>query len=134
MDRSLNPNSGIRKQDGAMVIASVASNRIGRDLTWDWLRSNWDKISAYFDTAISSSVGHVIQSIASDFSSELKLKELSEFYETNKAGLGTARKATKIAIQWVRVNIKWMKNNYETIVNWLTDQLADTPIDRRPIE
>ena len=117
-----------------MVIASVANNRIGRDLTWDWLRSNWNKISAYFDTAISSSVGHVIQAIASDFSSELKLEELSDFYETNKAGLGTARKDTKIAIQWVRVNIKWMKNNYETIVNWLTDQLTDKPIDHRPIE
>lgn len=122
LDKSLTPNLGIRKQDGSKVISSVANNRIGRDMTWDWLRSNWDEISTYFDTAISSSVGHIISSIASDFNTELKLKELKEFYDTKKVHLRTARKDTEIAIQWVRVNIEWMKNNYDTIVKWLTEQ------------
>ena len=118
----MNPRGGIRKQDGTKVISSVASNRIGRDLTWDWLRSNWDHISSYFDTAISSSVGHMISSITSDFNTNLKLKELEVFYEENKAHLRTARKDTEISIQWVRVNIDWMKKNFGTIVKWLSDQ------------
>ena len=122
LDKTLNPSSGIRKQDGASVISSVASNRIGRDMTWDWLRGNWDEISTYFDTAISSSVGHMISSITSDFNTQLKLKELEEFYNTNKAHLRTAKKDTEISIQWVRVNMEWMNSNFDTIVNWLAEQ------------
>ena len=128
LDKSLDPNGVIRKQDGTKVISSIGSNRIGRDLTWDWLRSNWDQISSYFDTAISSSVGKMVSSIASDFNTELKLKELEEFYETNKAHLRTARKDTKIAIQWVRVNIAWMENNFKTIVTWLDQQTSRNDI------
>ena len=91
-------------------------------MTWDWLRGNWDEISTYFDTAISSSVGHMISSITSDFNTQLKLKELEEFYNTNKAHLRTAKKDTEISIQWVRVNMEWMNSNFDTIVNWLAEQ------------
>jgi aminopeptidase N len=124
LDKSLDPNGVIRKQDGTKVISSIANNRIGRDMTWDWLRSNWDQISSYFDTAISSSVGKIVSSIASDFNTELKLKELEEFYETNKDHLRTARKDTKIAINWVKVNIAWMENNFKVIVTWLSQQTS----------
>ena len=116
-------NSGIRKQDGASVICVVAMNRIGRDMTWDWLRSNWKIISKYFDTAISAAIGHVIKVIAVDFNTELKLNELIAFYELNKAGLGTAKKDTEIAIQLARANVKWMDKNYKIIVDWLNDHL-----------
>ena len=124
LDKSLDPNGVIRKQDGTKVICSIANNRIGRDMTWDWLRSNWDQISSYFDTAISSSVGKIVSSIATDFNTELKLKELEEFYETNKDHLRTARKDTKIAINWVKVNIAWMENNFKAIVTWLSQQTS----------
>ena len=120
----MDPNGIIRKQDGTRVISSIANNRIGRDLTWDWLRSNWNRLSEYFDTAISSSVGRMIGSISQDFNTDLKLKELVDFYEKNKVHLRTAKKDTEIAMQKVRVNINWMKNNFETIVEWLSEQAS----------
>ena len=46
---TIDPDSGIRKQDGSEVINSVATNSIGRDLAWNWLRNDWDRISAYYD-------------------------------------------------------------------------------------
>ena len=97
MDRSLKPDGGIRKQDALVAIWSVARNRIGRDMTWDWLRNNWDKISKYFDTTVSSTVGDIVQGIASDFSSESKLKELIDFYDRHEGDLDTIAELTKQA-------------------------------------
>ena len=29
-------------------------NLIGRYIAWNWIRDNWDRLSSYYDTAISS--------------------------------------------------------------------------------
>ena len=118
----MDPNGGIRKQDGGKVISRIGGNEIGRDMTWDWIRSNWKHLSSYFDTAISSSIGRVISAVTSDFHTDLQLQELEEFFHLNKAILRTAERHTKIAIQWVRVNNAWMKRNFDTIVVWLAAQ------------
>ena len=41
---SLTANSGVRKQDGYKVLGGVGRNTIGRSLTWDFVRDNWDII------------------------------------------------------------------------------------------
>ena len=41
---SMNASTGIRQQDARTVLASVASNTYGRDMTFDFARNNWDKI------------------------------------------------------------------------------------------
>jgi len=61
---SVDPNSGVRKQDGSSVISSIAGNSVGRYLVWNWIRSKWSVVSAYFDTAISSSVGKMVTACA----------------------------------------------------------------------
>mgnify|MGYP006897148871 CR=1 FL=1 len=38
--------SGIRKQDSGTVFEAVATNDIGRDLAWDYLRANVAEIQA----------------------------------------------------------------------------------------
>ena len=118
----MDPSGGIRKQDGAKILARIGENKIGRDITWDWIRSNWKYISSYFDTSISSYLGRAISAITSDFNTDLQLQELENFYHTNKAYLRTAERQTKNAIQWVRVNNAWMKRNFGTIVNWLVSK------------
>ncbi len=45
LNMSLTAGSGIRKQDGDFVIASVAYNTVGRDLAFDFVRNNWNKLS-----------------------------------------------------------------------------------------
>jgi aminopeptidase N len=41
---SIDPKSGIKKQDSYYVISGVAKNKVGRDMTWNWLRYNWKAI------------------------------------------------------------------------------------------
>jgi aminopeptidase N len=54
-----------------------------------------------------------------DFNDESKLKELEQFYEDHLLELGTGRLATETAIQKTKANMRWMKNNYNQIVEWL---------------
>ena len=42
---SIDPKSGIKKQDSNAVISGVARNKVGRDLAWNWLRANWKAIN-----------------------------------------------------------------------------------------
>ncbi len=119
LDMTIQAGSGIRKQDGTTVIVSIAANPVGRYMTWNWLRNSWDDITAYFDTAIMSSIGSIVSACTRDFNTPFELTELEAFYEAHKHELGTANRATVNAIEKVRANVKWMQNHYETIVNWL---------------
>ena len=120
---SIDSNSGIRKQDGSTVIKSVARNQIGRDITWDWLRSDWKRISNYYNPNTSKTIARVMRTLTSDFNTPLKLKELTEFYNEYKIELGSAKRNTLISIQNVKANVKWMNDNYQIISNWLQAKL-----------
>ena len=119
---SIDSHSGIRKQDGSTVIRSVATNSIGRDLVWNWLRNDWIRISTYYDPKSSKTLSRVITTITSDFNTELKLKELQEFYDEKGTELGRAKRNTLISLQNVKANVKWMKDNYQKITSWLKEQ------------
>ena len=43
---SLTAESGVRKQDGYKVMGGVGRKTIGRTLTWDFVRDNWDAIKS----------------------------------------------------------------------------------------
>ncbi len=44
LNYSITPGAGVRKQDSASVISIVANNAYGRDLAFDFVRSNWRNI------------------------------------------------------------------------------------------
>ena len=116
---SIDPDSGIRKQDGSTVIKSIARNQIGRDIVWNWLRNSWNSVSAYYNPKTSKTIARVMKTVTSDFNTPLKLSELTSFYNTHNLELGNAKRNTFIAIQNVKGNVKWMKDNYQQISNWL---------------
>ena len=120
---SIDSNAGIRKQDGSTVISSVARNQIGRDIAWNWLRNEWNRISAHFGARRGKTIGRVVKAISSDFNTPLKLKELKEFYADHELELGSAKRNTLISIQNVKANVKWMKDNYHMISDWLKSKI-----------
>jgi len=123
LEMALNEESGVRKQDGYRVISGVSKNIIGRYVAWNWIRQNWGALSAYYDTAISSSVGRIITAVASDFNTEFELKELQTFISDHEDELGSAARVANQMVEGTKSNIAWMSQHYQTIVNWLADNL-----------
>ena len=42
---SLNPDSGVRRQDGSKVIGNVALNTVGRYLAFDFVEQEWERVA-----------------------------------------------------------------------------------------
>jgi len=45
LNMTINPTSGILKQDGALAFRAVASNAIGHEIAFDFLQSNIKEIA-----------------------------------------------------------------------------------------
>merc|ERR1712200_396520 len=112
LDMSINESSGVRKQDGYRVI-------VGGYIAWDWIRANWAQLSAYYDTAISSSIGRILTAVASDFNTDFNLRQLEAFIAEHESELGTARRDAEVMVQGTKANIGWMTEHYNTILAWL---------------
>ena len=119
LEMALNEESGVRKQDGYRVIAGVSRNIVGRYVAWNWIRQNWGALSAYYDTAISSSVGRIITAVAADFNTEFELSELQAFISDHEDELGSAARVANQMVEGAKSNIDWMDQHYQTIVSWL---------------
>ena len=116
---SIDKNSGVRKQDGSRVIISVATNSVGRDLVWNWLRNDWKRISTYYNPKTGRTISKVIKRLTSEFNTPLKLKELEDFYSNHESELGRAKTNTVSSIQTTKANVNWMESNYQKISTWL---------------
>jgi len=125
LEMALNEETGVRKQDGYRVISGVSKNIIGRYVAWNWIRQNWGALSAYYDTAISSSVGRIISAVAADFNTEFELHELQTFISDHEGELGSAARVANQMVEGTKSNIAWMSQHYQTIVSWLSDNLPD---------
>jgi len=127
LEMALSEESGVRKQDGYRVIVGVSKNIVGRYIAWNWIRENWGALAAYYDTAISSSVGRIITAVASDFNTEFELEELQSFITAHEDELGSASRDAKQMVESTKSNMAWMEKHYQTIVDWLQPHLKSLP-------
>ncbi|XP_014255315.1 aminopeptidase N-like [Cimex lectularius] len=113
-------DSGIRKQDGATVFSTVASNQIGQSLAFAFVRDNWKKIKQFFGPT-AFTLDAIIRSTTSHMNTEYDLKMLKEFAEVNYNDLIEQSKAIEQSIEIVENKINWMKNNYGQVEKWLNE-------------
>jgi aminopeptidase N len=110
------------------VVESVARNKVGQNLAWKWLRSNWDQVLGQYKSEEASVMGNMMTACTETFNSESELKELEEFYTKNVNKLEPGKRATENAIKKTKGNIEWMKKNYQQIVDWLNEKNREAPV------
>nr|XP_046250906.1 aminopeptidase Ey-like [Scatophagus argus] len=112
----------IRKQDATSVITSVASNRVGQSLAWDFVREQWEYMFTQYGVG-SFSFASMISGVTARFSTPAELQELQEFMEEHSAaGFGSATLAVEQALERTRANIKWLQQNKQEIFDWFSSQ------------
>lgn len=121
LEMAVTPGSGVRKQDARKVFNSVAYNPIGRDLAWNFLQDRWNYILEYLGPG-SLHLSNIIKDTTNSFNTQLELKELERFKSDNSGHLGSATRALDQALESTRLNVQWMKNNYQPVVDWLAAQ------------
>ncbi|XP_041853340.1 aminopeptidase N-like isoform X2 [Melanotaenia boesemani] len=112
----------IRKQDASSVITSVATNRVGHSLAWDFVREQWKYMFTQYGVG-SFSFASIITGVTARFSTPAELQQLEDFVEEHKAtGFGSASLAVDQALERTEANIKWVEQNKLEVLNWFRSQ------------
>ena len=109
--------STLRAQDGPSLISAVAANRLGLQLTWTWLQSNWAAILVKWTQ--SSSLSRIVSSLSN--LTTLQSKQQVEAFFASHAHPG-AERAVKQAIERIESNAAWIARDYAATSEWLSQQ------------
>lgn len=108
----------VRSQDTVIAVASVARNRFGRDLAWEFLKSNWDEFDRRYGQggfAITSLVA-----ITGAFTNLDKAQEVEEFFKTHPAP--SATRTIQQSLERIRLNHAWIQLNDSGLSQWFDKQ------------
>lgn len=115
LDYSLSKD--VRAQDAVFIVRVVGSNPIGRDITWEFIKKNWQ----VFQTRYGG--GHfllstLIQTLDSLQSKE-KAKEIAAFFMANPAP--EAARTIAQVLEKIESNALWIKRDKDGIRKFLKD-------------
>ncbi|XP_041967197.1 alanyl (membrane) aminopeptidase a [Alosa sapidissima] len=114
----------IRKIDTVSTINYIASNVAGQALAWDFVRGNWKHFSEEHGGEIKF-LGDLIDGVTERFSTEYELQQLKQFqYDSDLTGdsIGSASRALERAIERTQINIQWVKDNKDTVLDWFRSE------------
>lgn len=109
----MSPN--VRDQDAPFLLSAVWQNKEGRELTWIFIRKNWNTLLKIYGDG-----GHFLSGIISPLGNHIKLKDLKDakiFFEKNAAP-GTERALEQI-YEKIASNAAWIRDDIKIIKNWL---------------
>ena len=112
LGRSL--SAGVRSQDTIGVVTGVASNRHGRDLTWEFVKGNWPEFDKRYGAGGFGLMRLV--SICGSFSNAAKLADVEGFFREHPTP--SAERTIRQALERIRLNIKWLERNRGDLAGW----------------
>ncbi|KAG5885709.1 hypothetical protein JTB14_037729 [Gonioctena quinquepunctata] len=114
----LSDGTSIRIQDADRVFESVAKNKIGTPIAFDFLRKNWDDLLNHYGDGFNI-LAKMIKSLAFQMNTEFQLSELERFRDSIKNNnISTTSSAFESAIETVKANVQWMEKNYHQVEEW----------------
>lgn len=118
IDLASNDETYVRKQDYFSLMASIASNPIGENLVWEYVKDHWLEIVERFGLN-ERNLGRMIPTITSRFTTQSKLNDMKAFFaKYPEAGAGANARIQ--AQEAVENNIKWLDRNKDAIGAWLS--------------
>uniref|UniRef100_H2Y8Z8 Aminopeptidase n=1 Tax=Ciona savignyi TaxID=51511 RepID=H2Y8Z8_CIOSA len=113
----------VRNQDAYSVYVGLCGNDYARDLTWDFLRREWDYIYEVYGSGFFR-INSIIEGCTSRFSTEFELKELETFKESRSDQLGTGARSVDQALELTKTNIQWRTDYEDTVFSWLNETMS----------
>ena len=104
----------VRSQDTITVVAGVASNPIGREPAWEFVKDNW----AEFDRRYGGGGFGLMRlvSIVNSFTTEEHKADVEKFFTDNPTP--AAERTIRQAMERMRLNIRWLEQNRSALNGW----------------
>ena len=112
LDRSL--SAEVRVHDAINVVTSVAGNRRGRDLAWDFLKASWNEFDRRYGEGGFGLMRLV--SITSGFTTREKAEEVERFFSDHPAP--AAERSVRQSLERIRLNVAWLDRNRDDLREW----------------
>lgn len=104
----------VRSQDAIFVVLSVASNPAGRQLAWDFFKTNANVFIEKYKGGFL--LGRLAKGSFDGFASEEKALEAVQFFE--QTPIASAKRAVDQGLETVRSNANWLQRELDSIVAW----------------
>ncbi|KAK1126499.1 hypothetical protein K0M31_005134 [Melipona bicolor] len=114
----------IRGQDFATLLIKIATNPVGLDVAWNFVRSRWETLLVKYERN-EYTLGNTVCAIVSLFKDREKLREATQFFLQKKADLKVTENAKRNAIEEIENNIDWLDANSRSIEQWLSSNGFD---------
>merc|ERR1712071_14236 len=116
----------VRRQDFIEMISQMGqSGIVGRDVVWNYVKSNWDVIVERFGIG-NRHLGRVVSRVSRTFNTQAQLDDLRAFFLKYPDG-GAGARNRLVAEETLIQNIEWASDpqRVEKISEWLKDNLKD---------
>lgn len=105
----------VRAQDSVFIIASVAINPLGRDLSWTYFKENWKILLNQYQGGFL--LTRLVKHLTENFASEEKALEIENFFKTHDFP-GTERTVQQ-SIETIKLNSAWLQRDLSKITEYL---------------
>ncbi|QHN93818.1 Aminopeptidase [Arachis hypogaea] len=93
----------VRSQD---VIMGLPTSPEGRDVAWEWLKENWERILKTYGSGFL--ITRFVSAVVSPFASVEKAKEVEEFFVSH--GTQSIARTLKQSLERVNINANWVQS------------------------
>uniref|UniRef100_F7ETK7 Leucyl-cystinyl aminopeptidase n=1 Tax=Xenopus tropicalis TaxID=8364 RepID=F7ETK7_XENTR len=107
----------IRSQELPAVLGFISKGSPGYLLAWEFAKQNWDLITQKFMPG-SFPIQSIVSTTTYHFSTDTHLNEVIAFFNSTK-GKSREMWCVKEAVETIKFNIEWMKNNLDSLKTWL---------------
>ena len=97
----------VRVHDTISVLTSVAGNRLGRDLAWEFVKDNWSELDRRYSDGgfgLMRLVG-----MASSFTTPEMREDVERFFTDHPTP--AAERTIRQSLECIRINIAWLERN-----------------------
>ncbi|KAL3271137.1 hypothetical protein HHI36_021634 [Cryptolaemus montrouzieri] len=108
----------MRIQDADRIFESIANNKFGSQLAFNFLRRNWKDLREHLGEGFNI-LNKMVLSLPKHMNTEFQLAELQKFKRELGSDIGSAGPALDKAIEIVKTKVSWMQKNYKSLEMWL---------------
>ncbi|GAB6025285.1 hypothetical protein CHUAL_010702 [Chamberlinius hualienensis] len=112
----------VRPQNTYIVLRSVYWNPIGRDMTWRFVKSNWEKLVEMFGIG-SFTMANIISDMTSRFNTRFDYLDVKSFFESHDTGSG--KRAVKTSLEKISSHCDWLEKNEKLVEDWLRKNVKE---------
>ena len=102
-----------------MVVGGVGGQRLGRGLTWQFIKDNWAELDRRYGDGGFAITRLVAQT--GGFTSPDKARDVEEFFNAHPAP--SAARTIQQSLERIKLNVRWLERNRPVLPEWFATRV-----------